>query len=242
MKNLTMFDTDCWNMFFNPGEVVEIRFLKARGTLPFTTESVRSTTLTGYFDNHQDFCKHVEAAFESLIYDGCYFSLQVIDRRLLARAFNRLKIATVTTSDKNTLFYRWLPLDFDPVRPADISSSDKELKNALDLRDTVANWMTQSLGFSLPIRAMSGNGGHLLFRLPDLPVSPESISFIKNTLAGLATRFDTDTVKIDRSVYNPSRIWKLYGSIARKGDHLPAGPTRESRPHRASHIEYAGGN
>src|SRR5581483_3191670 len=42
--------------------------------------------------------------------------------------------------------------------------------------------------------------------------------------------FDNDRVKLDRKVFNPSRICKLYGTLARKGD-----PTPE-RPHRLSRI------
>lgn len=35
---------------------------------------------------------------------------------------------------------------------------------------------------------------------------------------------------LDRSVYNAARIWKLYGSVARKGEPLP------ERPHRRAAI------
>ena len=43
-------------------------------------------------------------------------------------------------------------------------------------------------------------------------------------------RFDGDGVKIDRSVHNPARIVRLYGTLAAKGDN-----TKE-RPHRLSKI------
>lgn len=87
---------------------------------------------------------------------------------------------------------------------------------------------------------MSGNGAHLLFRLADLPANDENKKMIKNFLEGLAQRFDTDAVKIDTTVFNPARIWKLYGTAARKGDPLPAGRYREARPHRQSYIYELG--
>jgi len=87
---------------------------------------------------------------------------------------------------------------------------------------------------------MSGNGGHLLFRLSDLPVNDNSKSFIKNTLEGMANRFDTDSIKVDTTVFNPARIWKLYGTTARKGDAVPAGRNREARPYRTAYIDGLG--
>lgn len=241
MNQLTMFDANVYREFCDDGQVQEVRFIKAVGKIPYTNDSARGVTVSGYFDNHADFCKHVRAALNSLTYDGCFFTLQRIDPRLLARAANRFKIATHTTADHDVLWYDWLPLDTDPVRPAGIPSSDFELKQALALRDKVAEWVMENLKFTAPIRAMSGNGAHLLFRLPGMPVNHETIAFVKNTLIGLADRFDTDDVKIDRVVFNPSRIWKLYGSYARKGDDLPAGPGREARPHRMAYIESLGG-
>ena len=46
----------------------------------------------------------------------------------------------------------------------------------------------------------------------------------------LADRFDDDRVAVDKSVHNPSRIWKLYGTLASKGDDTP------SRPHRMARV------
>jgi hypothetical protein len=146
----------------------------------------------------------------------------------------------LTTSDNNVLAYRWLPADLDAVRPSGIASSDGELVEALLLRDTVAEWATRELAFPSPIRAMSGNGGHLCFRLPDMPANDETRQFIKRTLEMLAARFNTDRVHVDTTCFNPARIWKLYGTHAAKGDEVPAGPLREARPHRVSYIEDLG--
>ena len=238
---LTLFDKQVFDIFIKPGEVVEVRIPHPEGTLEGKYIRV---TVSGYFDNHEAFCEAVKKA-EALRHDGIYFTIQVIDPRLLARAFNRLKVlkpGEATTSDNNVLFYRWLPLDFDPVRPSGISSSDSELREALTLRDTVSQWIIENLHFPKPIKAMSGNGGHSLFRLPDLPVNKDNTAFIKNTLEGLAQQFNTDKVTIDTKVFNPARIFKVYGTLASKGDELPATQYREARPFRIAYIEDLGGD
>jgi len=228
----TLFEKSVFEIFVHPGEVVEIRVLSFKGHIG--SDNVRGT-ITGYFDEHNAFCEAVRE-LDGQELTGIYFTLQVIDPRLLARAFNKMKSGIPATSDNNVIAYRWLPIDLDPVRPSGIASSDAELQESLNLRDTVSDWIVEHLKFPKPIKAMSGNGGHLLYRLPDLPVNKDNQAFVKNTLDGLAQRFNTDKVIIDTKIFNPARIWKLYGTIARKGDELPG------RPHRTAYIEGLGGN
>ncbi|MCK4789130.1 MAG: hypothetical protein KAV87_35640, partial [Desulfobacteraceae bacterium] len=219
---LTLFDKEIFEQFVKPGEVVEVRIPKVYGKSVAWANDFAKGTVSGYFDDHAFFCDAVKNA-DKFQHSGIYFTLQVIDPRLIGRAFNRLKPSSLTTSDNNVIAYRWLPIDIDPARPAGVSSSDSELKDALRLRDEVAERAIAKLNFSKPIKAMSGNGGHLLFRLPDLPANDNTKSFIKNTIEGIASRFDTDSIKVDTTVFNPARIWKLYGTTARKGDAVPAG-------------------
>lgn len=228
----TLFNPEVFRLFIHPGEITEVRIMGVDGK--------RGMVLSGCFDDHEAFCKAVKQ-LDKKNHGGIYFTLQVIDPRLIARAYNRLKPGELTTSDKDVLFYRWLPIDLDPVRPAGISSSDSELHAAMDLRNPVTAWITNELGFADPIKAMSGNGGHLLFRLPDWPANPENKDIIKGILEDVSKRFSTDKVKIDTSVFNPARIWKLYGTTARKGDEIPANQYREARPHRMSFIDDLGG-
>ena len=75
--------------------------------------------------------------------------------------------------------------------------------------------------------ADSGNGAHLLYRV-DLPV--DDSRFVELSLKALAFQFDDDYVVVDVGNYNPARIWKLYGTLAAKGDSVP------ERPHRLAHI------
>ena len=234
-----MLDHDVFVQFVNPGEVVEVRIIGVYGKYPAWGGEFAKGTVSGYFDDHNAFCKAVSLA-DKANHGGIYFTLQVIDPRLIGRAFNRLRATNVTTSDLNVIAYRWLPIDIDPVRPSGISSSDGELKKALNLRDRVAKQMMSETELPAPIRAVSGNGGHLLFRLPDLPVNEKSKLFIKSVLNGIASKNNTDSVKIDTTVFNPGRIWKLYGTTSKKGDAVPTGKYREARPHRLSYIEDMG--
>jgi hypothetical protein len=77
--------------------------------------------------------------------------------------------------------------------------------------------------------AGSGNGVHLLYPL-HLDNVPESVLLLRDLLAVLAAEFATPTVAVDTSVSNASRIVKLYGTLARKGD------ATQRRPHRRSTI------
>ena len=71
------------------------------------------------------------------------------------------------------------------------------------------------LGWPDPIEADSGNCAQLTYRI-DVPANDENL--IACCLAALAKRFDDDDVKIDQSVSNPAQLWKLYGTLACKGD------------------------
>lgn len=235
----TLFDKETFHHFIKPGEVVEVRIPKARGKSSAWGNQWSRGTVSGYFDDHEPFVKAVQLA-DRVAHDGVYFTLQVIDPRLIGRAFNRLKATDLTTSDKNVKAYRWLPVDLDPVRPAGIASSDSELAEAMKLREEVAEWIVSNMDFPKPIKAMSGNGGHLLFRLPDIAVSEKSTAFIRDTLSGLSERFSNDLVSVDTTVFNPARIWKLYGTTAQKGDPVPGSRHRSARPYRQSYIDDMG--
>jgi len=239
LKHWTLFHQRVWDQFIKPGEALEVRILKAFGKSEAWGNTFAKGTVSGYFDSHYHFCEACKKA-DKILHEGIYFSLQVIDPRLLGRAYNRLRPSDRTTSDKDVLFYRWLPIDLDPVRPSGISSSDSDLNVALELRELLADWFIREYGFPRPMKGMSGNGGHILCRLPDIPANEEKREFIKNMLEGLAQRFNTDRVTIDTSVHNPARVWKLYGTTARKGDPVPAGLNREARPFRMAYIDDLG--
>ncbi len=202
-----------------PG-VFEIRAPKTR------QNSRYESTAAGYFDNPDDAVKAVAKLAGRA--PGIYVTLNPVDPALLARAANRLDPrAKHTTSDVEIIARRWLLLDFDPVRPAGISSNDAEHQAALERAVTCEAWMTAQ-GWPAPLYADSGNGAHLLYRL-DLPNDADSKALVEAVLKALANRFDDEQVKLDTGVGNAARITKLYGTQARKGDPLPDRPHRMSR-------------
>jgi hypothetical protein len=140
VKQWTLFDKEVFALFVKPGEVIEMRLLGAFGKAIAWGGGFAKGTVSGYFDNHTDFCKCLKLADQAEC-SGVYFTLQPIDPRLIGRALNRLKAADKTTSDNNVIAYRWVPIDLDANRPSGISSSDSELKHAMAIREEVAAWV-----------------------------------------------------------------------------------------------------
>ena len=156
-------------------------------------------------------------------------TLNPVNPELLARTANRLRDAgkdTPLTTDADVTARRWLPIDVDPMRPRGISSTDEEHELALERSRQIRDAL-HTEGWPRPILGDSGNGGHVLYRV-DLPAEDNRI--VERCLEALALRFDDDRAKVDQAVFNPSRIWKLYGTLSRKGDSLP------DRPHRVARI------
>jgi hypothetical protein len=179
--------------------------------------------LSGYFDSVD---KLINALSEVTSAEGVYVTPNPVDRALLARANNRITKANKTTTDQDITRRRWLLVDCDPVRPAGISATDEEHDHAIRRARAVSAYLRDA-GWPDPILADSGNGTHLLYRI-DLPVDDNGL--VKRCLEALAAQFDDEKVKIDKSVHNPARIWKLYGTRACKGD------STTERPHRMSRI------
>lgn len=228
---------EVYELFFEPGEVTEIRaYGLKKANSAWEGWAGGAGVVYGYFDNAEAFGKAAEA-LERARAPGIYFTLNPVNPDLLARAVNRLKAADAksgNTSDPDIACIRWLPIDLDPKRPSGISSTDEELKAAVTLRTKIASWLKKSAGFSSGIHAHSGNGVHLVYPLPDLPNNAKTTELIKSNLHALGKKFSTKKVEVDLVVFNPARIWKLYGTTARKGDHT------ELRPHRKSYVEEKG--
>ena len=208
-------------VLLDAGQVTELRALAVS-----TPSYRRPHIVSGYFD---DFAKlSIEAAKLSPVAQGVYIIPNPVNPTLLARSVNRVRNIDdreSTTSDNDVTARHWLLIDADPVRPTGISSSNPEHEAALakanEIRDTL-----RAEGWPEPILADSGNGAHLMYRI-DLPVQDGEL--VKRALSALAFRFDDVTVTIDQKVFNPARIWKLYGTLARKGDNTPERPHRPSR-------------
>ena len=204
------------SLLFEPGDAVEVRIPKTRVGV-----------VAGYFDDHTILAAAIHDADSKYRASGVYYVVNRINPALLGRAYNRLKErAEYTTADNNILRRRWLPIDLDPVRPAGISSSEEEHAAAIHRAWTIAADMEKE--WDRPIIADSGNGAHLLYRI-DLPNDQEALTYVTGALAELDRRYSDHAVKVDVTSANAARIWKAYGTVARKGDSIPGLPHRLSR-------------
>jgi P4 family phage/plasmid primase-like protien len=202
-----------------PGQVIEVRAL------------ADTCTHSGYFTDTTALARYAGALDTDPAVHGIYVTLNEVNPALLARRANRIKMhlsrSDVTTGDADITRRRWLPIDIDPVRPGGVSGTDSEHDRALVKAEEIAGWLT-GLGFPVPVRGDSGNGAHLLYRI-DLPNDEPSKNLIQQCLVTLDLLFSDPQVTIDAANYNAGRIWKLYGTMARKGDHTAERPHRRSR-------------
>ncbi len=203
-----------------PGQVVEVRAI--------TDEGMAS----GYFDD-MDFLAAAAEPLDASGTQGIYITLNEVNPALLSRRANRIKMRLgkkdATTSDADILRRRWFPIDIDPVRPSGVSLTDEEHQAALVRAAEIAAFLGREQGWSAPVMADSGNGAHLLYRI-DLPNDEESWDLVKRCLELLDTIFSDAGCSVDCANHNAARIWKLYGTVSRKGDHTP------ERPHRRAQV------
>jgi len=202
-----------------PGQVVEVRAI--------TDDGIAS----GYFDDPASLAGSVDVLDSVPAIQGIYVTLNDVNPALLSRRANRVKQRLgkkdATTADPDILRRRWFPIDIDPTRPSGVSSTDAEHQAAIETAERIASHLA-GMGWPAPVVADSGNGAHLLYRI-DLENDDHSRDLVKRSLEVLATLFDDPTITIDTANHNAARIWKLYGTMSRKGDHTPDRPHRRSR-------------
>ncbi|MEI6293780.1 MAG: hypothetical protein WCP36_08850, partial [Methanomicrobiales archaeon] len=206
-------------LLFDIGQVVELRALFG------------DATASGYYDDMERLASDVEKV-EAAQPQGTYVTLNEANPALLSRRANRTKMRLgkkdATTADADIVQRRWFPIDIDAVRPSGVSSTDAEHTAAITKAGRVAQYLTEE-GWPAPIIADSGNGAHILYRI-DLPNDPKSLNLVKQGLEALALVFNDNGSTIDIANHNAARIWKLYGTVSRKGD------STKSRPHRRAEL------
>ena len=199
------------------GQLFEVRVIY--GTAP---------ALSGYFTDADTLIDNLKR----INHRDCnvYITLNQINHACYSRTQRNEFYRSPKTSTKDNEIdgYDWLMIDLDPDRVTGVSSSAEELQAAHNLGNKIYVAL-KNLGFEKPICADSGNGVHLLYRI-SLENNPERTALVKRCLQALDMLFSDDKIKIDVSNHNPSRICKLYGTLAQKGSNT------EERPHRMSRI------
>ena len=137
----------------------------------------------------------------------------------------RKEFLSGSVKDKDIECRDLLLIDIDKVGHKGESSTDEELEAARLLSEQIADYL-ESEGWNNPIRMMSGNGYHLYYILDELPNDEKTKALVEGALNELADKFNNAIVAVDTVVYNASRITKVPGTIARKGENTA------ERPHR----------
>jgi hypothetical protein len=197
---------------------------------------VPSSGLNLFFDDF-DLLAERATAIETTTFEkaaGIYVTLNPLIPRDWMRINSNRSIRGRGATDLDVRERYWIPIDIDPVRAKghekDATTAD-ELEAAMDVHSAVVDYL-RGLGWNAAesaLMAYSGNGLHSLWRV-DLPAKDGG--FVKRVLDQLSDRFTNKYAKVDTSVFNPSRIFKLYGTTSRKGIET------EDRPHRRAEFIY----
>lgn len=201
------------------GELFEVRIINKTGK--------KSNVISGYFKDADSLLNKLKTI--NLENANVYFTLNQLNEGLFSRQQSETFInGANTTTDTDVDGLKWLFIDLDPKRASGISSTNEELQIAYTLAARICEYL-KNLGFEEPVKAVSGNGAHLLYRIK-LANNDGNKTLVEKCLKTLSTLFDNDKIEVDTSTFNPARICKLYGTLAQKGK------STESRPHRMSWI------
>ena len=215
-----MFDTPhpedvrrTWDLLIVPDAVVEVRMLR-RDRPP----------LIGRFTLSDAFVSAVRQADHRPEISGIYATLNPVRADApWSGPLNRMRQGGQAARDADVVCRRWLLIDCDPQRPAKSNATVTERETAFAKAGEIGSTLRQ-LGWPDPVQAASGNGSHLLYRIPEWPNTPHVTEYMQRILKTLAARFSDAQVDVDISVFNASRISKIYGTMPKKGQPLPDRP------------------
>ncbi|PSR31630.1 MAG: DNA primase [Sulfobacillus benefaciens] len=201
-----------WDLIAVPQAVVEVRVLQ-HGQPP----------RIGRFTDRDAFSAVIKTADALDDVAGIYITLNPIKKD--APWTGRLNVlrSSKAAKDPDIAYRRWLLVDCDPKRPAKTNATQWEREQAFAKAGEIGRAL-QQIGWPDPVQAASGNGAHLLYRLDDWPNTVQSTQRVQWILQTLAARFSDDAVDVDCSVFNASRISKVYGTIPKKGQATPDRP------------------
>lgn len=172
----------------------------------------------------------IEAFKNPRIHPGAnaYMTLNRLHEACYARDHHDRFIEYVnpTVGDNDVIGYDWMLVDVDPKRPAGTSSTNEQLKGSRETARRILEYL-KGRGWADPIIGHSGNGTHLIYKIA---LSTDRKELVHDALKALGMLFSDDKMDIDLTTFNPSRICKLYGTVARKGANT------EKWPHRLSKI------
>jgi hypothetical protein len=201
----------------------DLRLIKAhlntRTRMVEKSRSARASTVSGFYDR----ASRVVNDAKRLNGVSAYITLNPVDPAKLAFGTNTLARADlgIPAGDADIVCRKLLFVDIDSIRPTGGSATDTVAAAAISQRDAILaahpEWMNGGLW------GCSGNGAFLL-----VPVAnafwPNDEAYrdydSEQILFSLAAKFDDNTVRVETSVANASRIVPLPGTMKCKEENM----------------------
>jgi hypothetical protein len=183
-------------------------------------------------NSSHDIFRLAQEADDNFMATGVFLVSNAIDGRISARGtpgqWNQQEKGG-GTKDAEIIARRAFYIDCDSDRPRGISATKGERGAAWDRAVAVFKFIAQTLGTDRCLAmGMSGNGGHVHVALADVPADEMVEQLITGVLRALAARFGDDRVKVDTSVSDAKRLSPAFGTVKRKGSHVPERPHRRT--------------
>lgn len=229
---------------FEPGDVYALRCLYTGKFVPnsegvFTTpRKLAEAAVKASFEAMKMWDRDAKGEIDHLPF-GVYIIPNPVKESITARVEpDRLNKVNEddAVKDHEVTRRRCFLVDIDSVKDAGengrgvrgICATDAERDAASATADDVVAFLG-GLGWPDPIRCASGNGAQLTYRL-DLPNDQRTHDVIKAATESLHVRFSSATADVDGAVHNASRLWRLPGTMNRKGRDT------NTRPHRMAEL------
>ena len=130
-------------------------------------------------------------------------------------------------------------IDVDAIKPdKHVSASEAEYAATEQLAAEVVDYLAAQ-GWPAPIRARSGNGAHLVYRVESMAADDNTLGIWSRFYDGLRAQSFASAAHgdIDVKVKDCSRIWKIPGTWSRKGaDYVDPADDALSRRHRVAEL------
>ena len=216
------------DLFFEPSDLVELRAIERAAD-----GEKKGKIRAGYFKDHEKLVQAAKELDNDPKIKGVYVIVNPIKDGLSSRCTDSITFSPAKSGDltenSDISRRRWLLLDFDPIRPDhDSGSTDEEHELAITKAKDVRDILTGMGWPEYPILADSGNGAHLIYKI-DLPNDVDSRKLVEGCLKAVKKLVGDDKVEVDLKVGNAARIWKLYGTTAKKGANTAERPWRTSK-------------
>ena len=180
-----------------------------------------SGVAVGYFDSEEAALRTIEN--EPSQYKAAYFTLNPIKLPdSIPVNPQALTPSRNTAGDSDIARRVRCSLTLTRLAPLAPTAREAEKQVAREQAERVREYL-RNRNWPEPMLCDSGNGWHLIYCI-DLPNDDSSTELVRGVLARLHQLFPM----VDAGNFNASRLCKLYGSWARKGEHSDERPWRRS--------------